>query len=188
MANRGVALGVATRTASAVLVALQGFKTAPSFLARQEIVLAHVGVPAQPYHVASGLELHAAEEIISHTERAAEDEAVAGLQAVIESLPSASTILGVVVIVKPVSLPESLADVLRSHAWLHAAEGKLYRESVISAARRCGWTVQTVDASTLATADAIVRSLGLVAGPPWRRIEKDAARAAITLLPQSSRP
>jgi len=84
------------------------------------------------------------------------------------------------------SLPGSVADVLRSHAWMHAAEGVLYREAVLAAARRNGWPAHAVEESGLPDAGAALAALGAAAGRPWRRYEKDAARAALTLLPRSS--
>jgi hypothetical protein len=86
------------------------------------------------------------------------------------------------VVVKAVAIPDSVEEVLRSHAWMHAAEGVLYREAVLAAAQQCGWTAYAVDLSALPAADQILVTLGRAAGPPWRRTEKDAARAALTLL------
>jgi hypothetical protein len=66
---------------------------------------------------------------------------------------------------------------------MHAAEGMLYREAVLEAARRCGWAAHAVDQSALPAAALELGAIGRVAGRPWRKIEKDATRAAITLLP-----
>ena len=63
-----------------------------------------------------------------------------------------------------------------------AAEGVLYRDAVLAAARRCGLPAHAVDAAALPEADDVLRDLGRDAGRPWRRAEKDAARAALTLL------
>jgi hypothetical protein len=93
-------------------------------------------------------------------------------------------VFGVAVVVKAVSPPVQLAGVLRSHAWMHAAEGVLYREAVLAAARDRGYLARAVEASVLPAAVDAVETLGRAAGRPWRRIEKDAARAANTLLPQ----
>ena len=71
---------------------------------------------------------------------------------------------------------------MRSHAWMHAAEGVLYREAVLGAARRCGWAAYAADMSLLPAAEQLLGPIGRAAGRPWRRIEKDAARAAMTLL------
>ena len=65
---------------------------------------------------------------------------------------------------------------------MHAAEGVLYRQAVLAAATECGWTARAVEQSTLPTAEQALNMLGQAAGRPWRRLEKDATRAALTLL------
>jgi hypothetical protein len=80
------------------------------------------------------------------------------------------------------AVPGSVAAVLRSHAWMHAAEGVLYRDAMLAAARRGGWPAHAVDPAALPSAEEVIMGLGAVAGRPWRRAEKDAARAALTLL------
>jgi len=89
----------------------------------------------------------------------------------------------VAVVVKAISVPGQLAAILRSHAWMHAAEGALYRQAVLAAATECGWAAHAVEQSALPAAEQALTALGQVAGRPWRRLEKDAARAALTLLP-----
>jgi hypothetical protein len=39
---------------------------------------------------------------------------------------------------KTVSVPSHLAVILRSHAWMHAAEGALYRKAVLAVATEFG--------------------------------------------------
>ena len=175
-------IGVVTRTGSAVMIVLGGLADAPGLVARREAGLVTAALPDQPYHAAAGLELAAAEELIGQAERGAEEAAVAGLRAVASSLPAATAIIGVAVVVKAVSVPVKIADVMRSHAWMHAAEGVLYREAVLAAARRCGWAAHAVELSSLPAAEQHLSEIGRAAGRPWRRIEKDAARAAVTLL------
>jgi hypothetical protein len=179
----GAVIGVVTKTGSAVMIVLGGFEDAPGLVARREVGLVTAALPDQPYHAAVGLELAAAEEMIGQVEHGAEEAAVAGLRAVAGSLPAATAVIGVAVAVKAVSLPAKIADVMRSHAWMHAAEGVLYREAVLAAARRCGWAAHAVELSSLPDAEQHLSEIGRAAGHPWRRIEKDAARAAITLLP-----
>lgn len=177
-----IVIGVMTRTGSAVAVALGGTAVAPRFRARQEIELIPPGLTAQPYHAAADLDLAAAGQLIAEVESAAEQGAAAGLIALAAALP-ASPVRGVAVVVKAVSVPGHLAGILRSHAWMHAAEGVLYREAVLAAATECGWTARAVDQSALPAAGQAINALGRAAGPPWRRWEKDAGRAALTLLP-----
>jgi hypothetical protein len=185
----GVAIGVVTRTGSAVMVMLGGFADAPDYMARGEMDLVSRALPAQPYHAAADLGLAAAEEMIGQVERGAEEAAAAGLRGAAGGLPAGAAVLGVAVVVKAVSLPASLADIMRSHAWMHTAEGMLYRDAVLDAARRCGWAAHAVEMSSLPDAEQSLGVIGRAAGHPWRRIEKDAARAAITLLTRrSARP
>jgi hypothetical protein len=87
-----------------------------------------------------------------------------------------------------VAVPDGLPDVLRSHAWMHAAEGVLYRQAVLAAAWQCGWQAHAVDMSLLPAAEDALIALGQAAGRPWRRAEKDAARAAIAVLAQTASP
>jgi len=145
------------RTGQAVAVALGGTAGAPRFRARREIELVPPGQGAQPYHAA------------------------AGLLAVAAAVP-ATAVGAVAVVVKAVSVPGDLAGILRSHAWMHAAEGVLYREAVLAAVTECGWAARAVEQSALPAAEQAIDALGRAAGPPWRRVEKDAARAALTLL------
>ncbi|HEY7433388.1 MAG TPA: hypothetical protein VH641_21935 [Streptosporangiaceae bacterium] len=181
-----VIIGVAARTGWAVAIALGGTGGVPRFAARREIELATAELPGQPYHVAAGMALGAAEELIGQVERFAEQAAADALRALAGELAAGpaggSTVGGVAVVVKPVALPESVAAALRSHAWMHAAEGVLYREALLAGARSNGWRAHAVEESGLPAAEQALAELGGAAGRPWRRYEKDAARAALTLL------
>ena len=136
---------------------------------------------AQPYHAAADLDLAAAAQLIGQVGRGAEEAAAAGLRSVADLLPACAS-TEVAVVVKAVSVPDRLPDVLRSHAWMHAAEGVLYRQAVLAAAQECGWTARAVERSSLPAAAPVLAVLGRVAGRPWRQIEKDAARAALAIL------
>lgn len=175
-----IVIGVVTRTGSAVAVALDGTAAAPRFRARREIELVPFGLVTQPYHAAAGLDLATARELIAQVEAAAEKTAAAGLLAVADQA-QASAVHAVAVVVKAVSVPGRLADIVRSHAWMHAAEGALYRQAVLAAAE-CGWTARAVEQSALPSAPQALDAVGQAAGRPWRRLEKDATRAALTLL------
>ncbi len=125
--------------------------------------------------------------MIGQVERDAEEAAAGGLRAVADLLP-AGAVRGVAVVVKGVSVPDRLPDVLRSHAWMHAAEGILYREAVLAAAQACGWTAHAVELASLPAAEHALAAVGRAAGRPWRRTEKDAARAAIAVLMETAGP
>jgi hypothetical protein len=176
-----IVIGVAARTGSAVAVAVSGTADVPRFRARREIELVPPALAAQPYHPAASMDLAAAEELIAHVESAAEQAAAAGLAALADVMP-AGAVRAVAVVVKPVSVPGQLAAILRSHAWMHAAEGILYRQAVLAAAADCGWTARGVEQSTLPAAEQALHAVGQGAGRPWRRVEKAATRPALTLL------
>ena len=179
-------IGVVARTGAAVAVALSGTAAAPQFAGRREIELVSPGLVAQPYHAAAGLDLAAAGQLIAQVESAAEQAAAAGLRALAAACPP-GPVRAVAVVVKAVSVPADLTGILRSHAWMHAAEGVLYRQAVLAGAAGCGWTAHAVEQSALPAAEQTVNALGLVAGRPWRRLEKDAARAALALLGTAAR-
>src|SRR5215469_16627356 len=114
-----------TRTGSVTLIALCGTRRWPVFAGRWEAPLMPGDLPGQPYHAAAELTAAAAESMIRRGEAAAEEAALAALRFAVADMPAAVIITGVAVVVKPVSAPGSVAAVLRSHAWMHAAEGAL---------------------------------------------------------------
>jgi hypothetical protein len=179
-----VVLGVSTRTGSAVIIALAGARHRPGFAGRWDVRLIPPEVERAAYHAAADLTLTEADELIRQTEHAAESGGIAALHAAQASL-AAREIVAVAVAVKAVSVPASTAQVLRSHAWMHAAEGVLYREAMLAAARQSGWTAHAVDAAGLTDLHEELAALGRAAGRPWRRIEKDAAAAALHVLRES---
>ena len=182
-----IVTGVVARTGSAVAVLLSGPAGRPRFWARKEIELIPAGLPVQPYHAAAGLDPAAAGQLIGQVAHGAEQAAAAGLRALAGPFP-AGAICAVAVVVKAVSVPDRVQDVLRSHAWMHAAEGMLYRQAILAAAQECGWRAHAVELPLLPTAEHALAALGQAAGRPWRRAEKDAARAAITVLAQTADP
>jgi hypothetical protein len=181
-AGSAAAIGVVTRTGWAVVVVLSGRGSAPSLLDRREVGLRGAGIPVQPYHAAAGLPADAAQELIGRAERGAEQALAESFRGIAAELPGGVVVCGVAVVVKHIVLPTDTAEVLRSHPRMHAAEGVLYREAALAAASRCGYTAHAVPEPELPEVPGILGELGRAAGRPWRRIEKDAARAAITLL------
>jgi hypothetical protein len=133
------------------------------------------------------MDLAAAGQVIGQVERGAQKAAAVGLRSIAD-MPPADPIGGMAVMVKAVSVPDRLSEILRSHAWMHAAEGLLYRQAVLAAAQDRGWTSHAAELSLLPTAWPALTAVGQAAGRPWRRIEKDAARAVITILTRTAGP
>ncbi len=182
MSEFAVAFGVTTRTGSAVVIALAAGPGGPQYAGRWDAPLMPEDVDAAAYHAAAGLTEAAADELVRRAEQAAETGGVAVLRAAAAGLPSGASVLGVAVVAKAVSVPATTAQVLRSHAWMHAAEGVLYREAMLAAAQRCGWVARAVDAASLPDGADELAAIGRAAGRPWRKVEKDAARAALAVL------
>ena len=65
------------------------------------------------------MDLAAAWQVIGQVEHGAQKAAAAGLRSIADTLPAA-TVCGVAVVVKAVSAPDRLPEILRSHAWMHA--------------------------------------------------------------------
>jgi len=175
-----IALGIVARTGWAVAVALSGSAEKPVFAGRWPIELVPDDLPRQPYHAAADLGHVEGAEIVRQVERAAGQSAAEALQSTVTALGGV-TVIGL--LVKPeAQAPESLADVLSSHVAIHTAEGELYREALLSASESLSAPVLAITADMLPLADEQVRALGVVAGRPWRREEKDAARCALVAL------
>lgn len=181
----GLAVGAVTRTGAVVLIALQGTAQSPRCAGRWDISLVPPALPVQPYHAAEGLPATEAADLVERVERAAEQAATTALASIAGEYSHEVSDPRLAVVVKAVSAPAAVHEVLRSHAWMHAAEGVLYREAVLAAGQSSGWLTRAVDIGTLPAADDVVTELGGTAGRPWRRPEKDAARAALTQLPGS---
>lgn len=182
MSDSHVAFGVMTRTGTATVIALSGTPNRPQFAGRRELVLTPPSLPRQPYHAAAELDVAAAEALVDRVQAAAETAAATGLRELAAERP-ATAVLGVAVVVKAVRVPSQVSQVLRSHAWIHAAEGVLYRDAVLAAADRCGWRPVAIDGRTLDVPAAALEGLAAAAGRPWRKQEKQAAASALTLLP-----
>ena len=140
-------------------------------------------VPGQVFHVAAGLPLSEAELLVHHAVEAVTEVAVGRLR---ELLMEVGAVDGVGVVVGDHPVPESVSAVLASHALMHAAEGRLYRDALLDAAALVGQRgigVPRERAVNRLEGDlaGVIRALGAVAGPPWRKEQKLAAVAALTV-------
>ena len=184
------ALGFRAHSGWAALVAVAGPVAEPAAVVRRRVELSR-GTPRQPFHAAEGRPFAAAEDLIRRStdeaqalaERAVR-EAVVELRAMGHELVSSGVLLSAG---RP--LP-GLREVLASHAFIHAAEGELFREVLREATRRCGLLLVEVRERELE--DRAARSLrrpatelqrrvadwGRALGSPWTQDEKRAALVA----------
>jgi hypothetical protein len=189
--TRRAVVGVADHSGWAFLVTVGADDSGARVVDRRRCELLDGPLPRQPYHAAEGLDLDAADDLVSRVYAAAEAGAAAALASLAEDLaagghaPAALTIRG-----EKAVLP-SMATVLASHALIHAAEGMLYRAALAEAAARSGLAVARhapgePDAAAVAALgttraglDRMLTEWGRELGPPWRKEHKQAAAAAL---------
>jgi hypothetical protein len=182
------ALGVRSHSGWATLVAIAGSAAAPVLVGRQRIELTGGGHPKQPYHEAEPLKLKDAEALIRLCNEASRGLAVRAFRGTIGSLRrDGHEVVGCGLLLASGRVLPALAEVLASHALIHAAEGEMFREALRHASRTCGLPLTEVKERELwercsvvlrAPLPALKRRLadwGRSVGPPWRQDEKYAA-------------
>lgn len=186
------ALGFRAHSGWAVAVAVAGSPSAPTVLARSRLEIADAAIHGskQPYHAARELSLPHAETLLGHCRNRSEALAVDAISAVMTRLAASHRLVGGGILFGSGGPLPDLEAILRSHALIHTAEGKFFREVLVGACERCSLPVvrhterevwkRGEEAFQLATKtlqeriDALGRSLG----PPWRQDEKLAALTA----------
>ena len=192
----GVALGLRVKTGRAVVVVLAGSVKSPKVVARHELILFDEEVPdsSQPYHAGLELAPAQAEATVRRLSEIVLAASIARIAQLIDELGrsgmgprSAGIVVG--------SLTDP-ATVKNPHMHAHAAEGRLFLESVASglerrdlkpvvlvekelhesAARTLGTTQGAIDRAAIA--------MGKAFGKPWRLDEKTATLAAWVALRQ----
>ncbi len=180
-----LAVGAVTARGGVVAVALAEPVNDPELVARIERPLIPDDLPFQPYHEAVGLPLDEAERLVHAVESAALAHATAAFRDLIAELPQPDSLAGVGVVSKAPAPARSIAESLKSHPWLHDAEGHLYREALLEAAEKLGLNAVPVLDQDLPPAEDLVAGIGRTTHRPWRRLEKDAVRAALVILQQA---
>jgi hypothetical protein len=183
-------LGFRPHTYWTAVVAVAGRLDAPRVVARRRIVFA-TGLERFVYHQAAELELAKAHALIDAVRTATRANAAGEIGNFVADLRRDG--LDIHVAVAPVGtakLPDSLEDILRVHARMHAAEGAFYREVVASACGGLGLRVLRAverDAPTLLgkalhidgeALEARLKAMGAALGPPWNEDYRLATQAA----------
>ena len=164
------ALGFRSKTGRAIAVVLTSDRGAPSFVWRGEVALCddpEVG----PYHRVMELPWPEAQAAVREFVAPIEKLALRAVQDVIARMSMPIRAIGVVG-----SPPRNIDRIGNPHIRAHAAEGILFRRVLEQAAETLaipciGFSDRDLDTS-------IARSLGRIAGPPWRADERLAATAA----------
>jgi hypothetical protein len=191
-----VSIGLRTKTARAIAIAITGALDRPKGIKRAEFVLAGPDEPAlfQPYH--EGLELP-----WDQAQDAAEASAAVLEKRAARALKDFVKTLGVEAATAPrigiVGAPErDLARMGGRHIQAHAAEGVLFRRIWQGAAKANDFSCQAFSDRGFATLfasqagvptaqiEACLAAIAATLGRPWRADEKAAAMAAWLALRQ----
>jgi hypothetical protein len=175
------ALGFRAHSGWAALVAVAGTVDAPQVLARSRII---IGNTKQPYHGAAELPFSQAEKFVHDAIESSRALAVEAISAAIKALRAQRhEVVGCGVVLGSGKPLPALEKILASHALIHAAEGELFRDVLVWAAKQCRLPVTGVREKNLdARALAHIGSLGKLIGPPWTQDQKYATVAAFKAL------
>jgi hypothetical protein len=186
------AIGFRAHSGWTALVAVAGPRAEPAVLLKRRVELAADEPGArQPFHAAEGLELSRATGLVGRATDLARRLATRAVREAIAALEKDGH--RVIACGLPLASGRPLpgrAQILASHALIHAAEGELFREALCEASRACGLVIVAVKekelperaASALRVPAAALeqrpKGMGRALGPPWRQDEKLATLAA----------
>jgi hypothetical protein len=173
----------------------------PQVVLRRRIELADAAIEGskQPYHEAEGKKPKEAERIVGRCTDSSRRLAREALWAVLVELRQRQhDVMGCALLLasgRP--LPGTLHAILASHAFIHAAEGEMFRDVLVRAGQHYSLPVTGVrERDVLARAaeatgrpaaelQSRVAEMGRTLGPPWRQDEKLATLAAWVVLAQA---
>lgn len=148
-----------------------------------------------PYHVAEALPADARQASVDRDVASARRLAQSGIRDVVDRLRGAGHNVCACGVLIGGDMPAWSTDqIVAVHVRMHQAEGKLFRDVLVSGARACGFApVPLREKSALDDAAIAMRverselesrlaSLGRRAGAPWGRDQKEAALAALLAL------
>lgn len=190
-----IAYGLKAHSGWAALVALGLRDGVVVVVDRRRVELVEEEWARQPYHAAEELAADAARKLVRRGIDAAFRIALRELRAAVkEELRRKNEVVACAVLVGN-PMPEwSVEQILAVHFRMHQAEGVLFRDALIYAAKECGVKVVEIPEKTLTTyaeeslaqplskLSQTLSTLGKQTGPPWGKDQKDAALAAMIAL------
>lgn len=184
-----VVLGFRPHTYWTAVVALGGELAEPKLLTRRRIEFA-AGDERFVYHQAATLSRSKAEARIGAARRSVAAAAGKGIAALLRELAERSLSVRLAMVPVSRSPAGALADIVKSHAAIHAAEGHFYREVLADACGSLGLNVGRVAEKELlleasrslarpaARLESQLKLIGAAAGPPWGEDQRLATLAA----------
>jgi hypothetical protein len=194
------ALGFKLHTGWAMLVAVAGQpgEIQVLFRGRVELLPLDESVPRFVYHEAAELPLSRASALVKRAREASQKAAQLAIKNVLRDLDSrGATADACGVLSGSTAVSDDLPRILRSHPLIHAAEGALFQQAIVSAGESCGLPVMTVrerevwsrNAAAWGRAEPELRKeidgLRKSAGAPWSADHKAATAIALLALKTS---
>jgi hypothetical protein len=168
------------------MVAVAGTMDAPRVLERRRMVIADPEIPGsrQPYHAAAGLPFPEAELAVQEAIESSRGLALEAMTAAVRALRAQGhAVDGCGVVLGSGKALPGLERILAAHPLIHTAEGAMFREVLVWAAKECDLPVTGVREKELdATRLERIGSLGKLIGPPWTQDQKYATVAALMAL------
>ena len=191
------ALGCKLHTGWAVLVAVAGDPGTIRVLLRRRVELLppNCSIPRFVYHEASEMPLTQATELVERGTKASQEAARTAVEEAVGELSSRGVRIDVCgVLSGSTVVPNDLAAILRAHPLIHAAEGALFQDAIVSACGSRGLTAvlsrerevweraaaawDITEPGLRKTVDGLRKSLGT----PWSADYKTATAIALLAL------
>jgi hypothetical protein len=190
-----VVFGFKAHSGWAALVALARNGRDYEIVARRRVELVDEQWAKQPYHAAEELPTTQARDLVKRGVQSAHRIARRELQAALKQQRElGNDVTGCAVLVGNPMPDWNVDQILAVHFRMHQAEGVLFREALVEAAKACHLKVITPPEKTLLqeaekrlrrSANDLhqtLKQLGKAAGSPWGRDQKDATLAALIML------
>ncbi len=190
-----VAFGLKAHSGWAALVVLGKGDGGVAVVDRRRLELVDQAWAKQPYHAAEDLKPEAARDVVKRGVEGAHRIAVRELRAAVKLERERDNDVKACAVLVVDPMPDwSTDEILAVHFRMHKAEGVLFREALVQAAKACGLKLVAIPEKELAkhaekalgaTASGLAKkiaALGKSVGAPWGRDQKDAALAALTAL------
>lgn len=181
------AIGIRAHSGWGWLVAVAGRPSAVEVIERRRIAIAKPDSAGanQPYHFAKERELPEAERHLAFCAGVSERLAYEAIAEVVNRLRRREYSPRACAILQSAGRPlPPLAQILSSHALIHAAEGEFFRLAFWKAGERLGMRVTGIRERDLGAMPLRreIAELGRSLGPPWTADLKAAALAALLVL------
>ena len=190
-----VVFGLKAHSGWAALVVLGTQKDDLVVVDRRRIELVEDQWARQPYHAAEGLKSEVARDLVKRGIDAAHKIAVREIRAALKRETDRKNEVKACAVLVGSPMPDwSIDEILAVHFRMHKAEGVLFRDALVHAAKECKIkAIEIPEKELLSHAEQVLKTpanqlsaqisaLGKAAGPPWGKDQKEAALAALIAL------